>query len=151
MQIVEAVALISINETLIFQIISFLAFLWIFNRVMIRPLRSVSKDRSQYIQGIQTDVADSREQVEGLFNKIKIQEREARQAAQILRRELEEAANSEAAEALSATREKVARIRQQAQQSLLQRILDERQNVEAEAETLSIALMEKILSRRLTT
>jgi len=151
MQIVEAVALISINETLIFQIISFLAFLWIFNRVMIRPLRSVSKDRSHYILGIQTDVADSREQVEGLFNKIKIQEREARQAAQILRRELEEAANSEAAEALSATREKVARIRQQAQQSLLQRILDERQNVEAEAETLSIALMEKILSRRLTT
>ncbi|MGB5984556.1 MAG: hypothetical protein WBG37_04560 [Desulfobacterales bacterium] len=150
MQIVEAVALISINETLIFQMISFLIFLWIFNRVMIQPLRSVVKDRGQYIQGIQTGVADSQEQVEGLFYKITAQEQETRQAAQAIRGELEDAGNREASEVLHATREKVARIRQQAQQSLLQCIVDERQSVEAESESLCNSILEKILSRRVT-
>lgn len=150
MQIVEAVALISINETLIFQMISFLIFLWLFNRLMIRPLRSTAKDRRQYITGIQADVEDSREQVEGLSFKIKAQERDARQAANTMRMELEDAGNREAAETLSATRQKVAKIRQKAQQSLLQRLVDERQSVETEAETLCNTLIEKILSRRLT-
>ena len=151
MQIVEAVALISINETMVFQLISFLIFLWIFNRIMIQPLRSVTKDRQSYIQGIEADVTDAQEQVEGLALKIKEQERDARKAAQAIRIELEEAGSREAADALSQARQEVARIRRQAQESLLQRMLDERKNIDTEAETLCLALMEKILNRRLTT
>ena len=114
MQIVEAVALISINETLIFQMISFLVFLWIFNRMVIRPLRSANKDRSQYMQGIEADLADSHEQVEGLFAKINAQEQDARETAQAIRMELEEAGSREAAKALKATRLEAARIRHNA-------------------------------------
>ena len=45
MQIITNIALISINETLIVQLLSFLIFLFIINRVMIRPLRGVMSDR----------------------------------------------------------------------------------------------------------
>ena len=39
MQIISNIALISINETLIVQLISFLIFLFVINRIMFRPLR----------------------------------------------------------------------------------------------------------------
>ena len=40
MQIISNIALISINETLVVQLISFLIFLFIINRIMFRPLRT---------------------------------------------------------------------------------------------------------------
>ena len=50
MQIVSNVALISINETFLVQLISFLIFLFIINRVMIRPLRGVMREREEYVE-----------------------------------------------------------------------------------------------------
>ena len=41
MQIVSVEALLSINETLIFQLLSFLIFLFIIKRMMFRPLRGI--------------------------------------------------------------------------------------------------------------
>jgi len=45
MQIVSNVALISINETMVVQLISFLIFLFVINRVMFRPLRESMHER----------------------------------------------------------------------------------------------------------
>ena len=49
MQIVTTISLISINETTIVQIVSFLILVFILNRVMIRPLWKTIAERNQYI------------------------------------------------------------------------------------------------------
>ena len=59
MQIISNIALISINETLIVQLLSFLIFLFIINRVMIRPLRGVMSDREQHIVAIKSATVDA--------------------------------------------------------------------------------------------
>ena len=56
MQIISNIALISINETVIIQVISFLIFLYIINRIMFRPLRNVMADRENHIKMLQQDI-----------------------------------------------------------------------------------------------
>ena len=81
MQIISNVALISINETLIFQIISFLIFLFIINRIMFRPLRKVMTERETYIENIQKDIVDAEKRFENLKSQIQAQEKAVRNAA----------------------------------------------------------------------
>jgi len=50
MEIISNIALISINETVVVQMLSFLVFMFILNRIMIRPLRSSANDREIYIE-----------------------------------------------------------------------------------------------------
>ena len=74
MQIISNIALISINETLIVQVISFLIFLFIINRVMFRPLRSVVAERQSHIEHIRQDIVAAGEKFESLTNQIEEQE-----------------------------------------------------------------------------
>ena len=81
MQIISNVALISINETLIFQIISFLIFLFIINRIMFRPLRKVKNERENYVETIQKDIVDAEKKFENLTVQIQVQEKAVRNEA----------------------------------------------------------------------
>ena len=74
MQIISNVALISINETLIIQVISFLIFLFIINRIMFRPLRNVMNDRKSHISKIQQDIVNAQSEYETLTDQIAAQE-----------------------------------------------------------------------------
>ena len=49
MHIVSNIALISINETLIIQLVSFLIFLFLINRIMFRPLSHVMVERENHL------------------------------------------------------------------------------------------------------
>ena len=56
MEIVSNIALISINETLIVQMVSFLIFMFVMNMVMFRPLNRVMKKRSEYMESLKQDM-----------------------------------------------------------------------------------------------
>ena len=81
MQIISNVALISINETLIIQVISFLIFLFIINRIMFRPLRKVMNERETYVENVQKDIVEAENQFEDLTHQIKAQENAVRHEA----------------------------------------------------------------------
>ena len=67
MQIISNIALISINETFIVQIISFLIFLYIINRIMFKPLRSIMADRQNHIKSIQQDIVTADNKLDDLY------------------------------------------------------------------------------------
>ena len=71
MQIISNIALISINETLFFQLISFLIFLFIINRLMFRPLQSVMVERDNHIGQIQRDILDKENEFRNLTIQLK--------------------------------------------------------------------------------
>jgi F-type H+-transporting ATPase subunit b len=149
MQIISNIALISINETLIVQVLSFLLFLFIINRLMFRPLRSVMSERQKHIQKIQEDIAAAEKKVTSLFDQVKKKELKVKQEAFSQTKSLEESATRQVAEILSATSEKIAAQRQKAQKEVDAQIQEARDSLGKEAEILALNIMEKLLGRRL--
>jgi F-type H+-transporting ATPase subunit b len=147
MQIISNVALISINETLILQIISFLIFLFIINRVMFRPLRKVMNERESYIENIQKDIVAAENQFEDLTNQIQAQEKAVRNEAFEQKEQLEASGSQQAAEILASTREEINTLRAEAQKEVDAQISAARKYVQKESEDLAKNIIETVLYR----
>ena len=63
MEIISNIALISINETMVVQLFSFIVFIFILNRIMIRPLRSSAHDREIYIENLSVDISNAQKEM----------------------------------------------------------------------------------------
>ncbi len=147
MQIISNVALISINETLILQIISFLIFLFIINRIMFRPLRKVMNERESYIENIQKDIIAAENQFEDLTNQIQAQEKAVRNEAFAQKEQLEASGGQQAAEILASTREEINTLRAEAQKEVDARISAARKYVQKESQDLAKNIIETVLYR----
>ena len=149
MQIVENVELISINATLFFQLISFLIFLFLINRIMLRPLRQQAGDRKIHLDEISQDITTAQTTCDDLNRQMKIQENEVRQTASAVRDEME-ASGKKTAEALIAkTREEINGLRSQANRENETRIAAVRKELNVEAEAIAHQMMYSLLGRRI--
>lgn len=150
MQIISNIALISINETLIIQLISFLIFLFILNRVMIQPLRGVAQERERHIQNIQEDAQDAEQEIERLMKRLKKQEADVIREAHDIREHIEGSGKQEADGIVETTQREVEKLLKENQQQVAQRVAEAKKSIEKEAEALAVGMMEKLLERRLT-
>ena len=148
MEIISSIALISINETLIVQVISFLIFLFIINRIMFRPLRNVMADRDIYIERVTLDIDQAQKKIETMSSQIQEQEAEVRKEAFELKKQREEIGNQQAKEIFAAVRQEIADTSAKVQKDIDIKISEARQSLEKESEALAISIIEKILDRR---
>jgi len=148
MQIISNVALISINETLIFQVISFLIFLFIINRIMFRPLRKVMNERETYIEDVQKDIVVAENQFEDLNHQIQAQENTVRDEAFKQKEQLEASGSQQASEIMTSTREEINALRAEAQKEVNAQISAARKHVQKESEDLAKDIIETVLYRR---
>ena len=142
-------ALITINETLIIQIISFLIFLFIINRVMFRPLRNVMAERNEHIRKVKADTLEAQNRFDSINSQIVDQEAEARQAAFQLKADLENQGSLEANGILSAAREEIADANETARKEVAAMVVAARADVQKESEVLAKNIIETLLERRL--
>ncbi len=149
MQIVSNIALISINETLIVQLISFLIFLYIMNRIMFRPLRSIRSERDTYMEKIKLEIADAQMELQNLNSQIKEQESAVKDSAFMLKKELEESGSLEANEIFASTRKEIEAIKESTQKQVDTQVANARKYIQEEAEALAANIMERVLDRRL--
>ena len=147
MQIISNVALISINETLIFQVISFLIFLFIINRIMFRPLRKVMNERETYIESVQKDIVAAENQFESLTHQIQAQENAVRDEAFKQKEQLEATGSQQAAEIMASTRQEINALRAEAQKEVDAQISAARKHVQKESEGLAKHIIETVLYR----
>jgi len=150
MQIISTIAMISINETLIIQLISFLIFLFIINRIMIQPLRSVAQEREAHIQKIELDTVAAEKKVEQVVKQIKKQETKALDTAHEIREKIEESGKLEADDIIHATLREVENLSKENHRQVSAMVEEVRKSVRKEAETLAFGMMEKLLDRRLS-
>lgn len=150
MEIISNTALISINETLVAQVVSFLIFLFIINRLMFRPLRKTMGDRDQYLETIMKDIDNAKKDVERYTEEIENRKSAIRSEAYEITKELEHAAGLEAEDIVAAAIEEVATIRDDTKKDIEAQIATARQRVQRESEALAIQLAEKILERGLS-
>ena len=149
MHIISNIALITINETLFVQLLSFLIFLFIINRIMFRPLQNVMNERANYMAKVKTDTVDAIQELENLTKKLKKQESEVRAQALELKRELEESGSAKSAEIFASIREEINTIKEKAEMEVNVQIAEARKHVQEESEALAVNIMEKLLDRRL--
>ncbi len=150
MEIISNVALISINETLVVQLVSFLIFLFIMNRVMFRPLRNVADQRREYIDQLQSDIQNAEKGYDDVSDRIKRRESAARSEALDVNREQEDAATGEAASIVGAMREEILALRKKTESEVNAQLAEARKTIEKESSALAMSIMEKVLERRLS-
>lgn len=148
MEIISSIALISINETLIVQVISFLIFLFLINRLMFRPLRNVMTDREIYIDRVKLDIDQARKEIETLSAQIREQEAEVRKEAFDLKKQREEMGNQQAKEIFAGVRREIADTSTRVQADIDAKISEARQSLQQESEILAVRIIDKILDRR---
>lgn len=149
MQIVSNVALISINETMLVQLVSFLIFLFILNRVLIRPLRNVMQQRQDLVADTQQEMMEAQTELEESIRQIRQNEAAVLRAANDLRAKLEEDGSQEAQAIVAAARSEVEALRRKAEAEVSALITEARMSLQVESETVATRIMEKILDRRL--
>ncbi|MCP4692375.1 MAG: ATP synthase F0 subunit B [Desulfobacterales bacterium] len=148
--IITNVALISINETMVVQLVSFLIFLFIMNRIMFRPLRNAMDDRRDYIARIQSDIKKADKGYDDVSDQIRKQESAARAEALAINAEHESAGTVEAVNITGSMREEIAVLRKKTEAEVNAQLVEARKTIQKESEILAATIMEKVLERRLS-
>jgi F-type H+-transporting ATPase subunit b len=147
MEIVENVALISINATLVLQLVSFLLFMMLLNRIMIRPLRKVMTDRALYLENIQQEIHAANEGYAQIERQIMDQESETRKAAFKIREEMEDEALRSASDTVAQTKSEIETLREENQRQADEKIAAVRQQIDSEADMLADRMIAALLNR----
>ncbi|MBL0700887.1 MAG: ATP synthase F0 subunit B [Desulfosarcina sp.] len=149
MQIISNIALISINETLFIQLISFLIFVFLINRIMFRPLVGEMSKRGSYFENLRQEIIAAGHSLEDLNAQLQERESEARIEAMGLKEELEEEGAYDASGIIEAARNDVMAIKTKAESEVDKEIVEARKFLKKESEALALGIMEKVLDRRL--
>ncbi len=149
MEIVTTVAMVSINETLIIELISFLIFLFLINRIMFKPLQGVMRQRDEKIDNLGQDIESSKTRLADLHQQLKEQEKAAVEEANQHKESLENEGANQAREILAQSQKEIESIREQNERFINDQIAEARQTLHDEAKQLAVNMMEKILDRRL--
>lgn len=149
MQIVSVEALLSINETIIVQLLSFLIFLFIIDRVMFRPMRSLMKERDAHVSQIEKDIFEAAEEYEQLSDQIKKQESAVKSEAFAIREKIEASGDEEAAVIIESARKEISDIKERVGRELKGQMSQAKTQIKRESESLAVTIMEKVLDRRL--
>ncbi|MEZ4525499.1 MAG: ATP synthase F0 subunit B [Desulfobacterales bacterium] len=149
MQIISNTALITINETLFVQLVSFLIFVFVINRVMFRPLKSSMDEREAYISGLDQDIEDTQKNMETMLKELKKKEKTARFDAHEIRMSLEDEGNRKAVELHDELMKNISDLRQKTEAEVERQIAEARKHLQRESEVLAVTVMEKVLNRRL--
>ncbi len=149
MDIVTNIALITINETLLVQLISFLIFLFIINRVMFRPINATIQERYDYIDKKQAALVDAEKSLEDLQKRIREGEQAVKKESFEASRSMEESGMQEAGSILADARSEIAVMKKENEQKI-KKLLDEaREHLDKESRLLAQSIMGKVLNREL--
>lgn len=141
--------LITVNETLIFQLISFLIFLFIINRIMFRPLRDTMEKRESHIESIKFDIQNAENELKNVTSLIEKSEIAVKEEAIAMRVKIEEAGKAEASNSLETTRNDISEMKEKAEKEINSQIESARKQIKDEFQILGNHIIEKILERRM--
>ena len=149
MEIIATNALISINETFIIQLISFLIFLFVMDRIMFRPLRSTMAQRDEYIDTVKDDIVAGKDSLDQLMRELDQQRAQVIKDADEMVHSLEAEGDDRASELIEEAREKIAALRQETEIQVKDQVQQARRAIAGEVDTITLTVMEKVLQRRL--
>jgi F-type H+-transporting ATPase subunit b len=148
MEIVSQTELVSINATMIVQVLSFLIFLFVIQRIMFRPLLNTMDGRSSLVKKLQKEIKTSETQLADLSSKMEKEAATIKAEAFQESEKLYEAGMLEAQAILNQTREEIEAQQRKANEDIRQRFAAVQQELKKETETLAAVIIAKVLERR---
>jgi F-type H+-transporting ATPase subunit b len=148
MEIIKTNALITINETLWVQMIIFLVFLFLINRIMFRPVRRNLAEREDHFAALRQAILRLKEEMGTLLRETRAEERRLQTTARRTVEELRQAGRQEADRLVD---QALSDIKQQylaAEKQLKTSLMVARRQTEAEAAQLTTAIIQHLLDRR---
>ena len=147
MEIVSKIALITINETLVVQLISFLVFLFFINRIMFRPVSRIMDERERYVRDLEAGIEKSGSELKEIAGQIEAQESATRSEALDASLGVEATGTQEADEIYGLAREKVVSQVDAAKMAIDGQIANAVKDIRAESVSLADRIIEKLLDR----
>ena len=141
--------MISINATLLIQLIHFLLLLFIMNRLMLQPLLKVIQEREAYTDNTKSEIKDIEVKIGQLKEQFIAKENDARKDAARERTDITNVGLNEADGFLNKSREEVSVIRQQAEKEVEAEVSKTQPLLADQASSLVSGIMEKIIGRRI--
>jgi F-type H+-transporting ATPase subunit b len=148
MEVVETIALITINATVVFQLLSFLIFLFIIHRIMIRPLDRVMQERQFFLLRLNEEIAEAGEEYDQIREEIRSREQEARDTAQKIRNDIEAAGQQTATEMIARTREEIKAMKSAVQAETAAKLETARVEAKNEAVVVAERMIALLLDRK---
>lgn len=149
MEIISNIALISINETLIAQLVSFLIFLYIINRVMFKPLLSVVNERNDHIDKMYREITEAEQELDNVKRMLSENEAAVKKEAFSIKTKLESDGDMKATEIYREARNQIEAMRESAKVDVKAQLDEAKKSIQKESEILVYQIMEKVLERRL--
>lgn len=149
MEIISNIALISINETLIAQLVSFLIFLYIINRVMFKPLLSVVNERNDYIDKMYREITEAEQELDNVKRMLSENEAAVKEEAFSIKTKLESDGDMKATEIYREAKNQIEAMRESAKAEVKSQLDEAKKSIQKESEILVHQIMEKVLERRL--
>jgi F-type H+-transporting ATPase subunit b len=140
--------MISINATLVVQLIHFLILLFIMNRLMLQPLLKLIREREEFTQKTKSEIKDIEVKIVQLKEQFVSKENDARRDAAKERSDITNDGIAEADGFLDASRKEVAQIREKSDKEVEVEINKTQPLLEGEAASLVKGIMEKVIGRR---
>jgi F-type H+-transporting ATPase subunit b len=141
--------MISINATLLAQIILFLITLFFLNRLLIRPIRKIVQNRSQFFQETGEKILSLEKETEELKRRFSQLQIDARKEAFSESGRLKKAGNTQTAEYLDQSKNRAVSIRAEGEAKAEAEKEKERTLLKDKATLLSNDIVEKLIERRI--
>lgn len=149
MEIISTTALISINATFIAQMLSFLIFVFILNRIMLRPLYGVIEQRKEYTAGIKEDITVAEQKLNDLIANLEKQKKAVKDEAFRINDELEKIASDEASQLFLGARKQIVELGKAAEKDVARQLKEAQKYFKEETQAISVAMMEQVLGRKI--
>lgn len=148
MEIIKTTALITINETLWVQMIGFLIFLFLINRVMFRRVRRNIADRETHFDTLRQDILDLKEEMGALLRQTEAEEQQLKATARQIDEDLRQEGRREARDLINTALEEISVLQQDAEQRLKASVATARLQIESSAQALIAPIIQHLMNRR---
>jgi F-type H+-transporting ATPase subunit b len=149
-EIVYINGMITINETIIVILGSFLILVLILNRLMFHPLLDTIGKRKDHLATLDRDIRTAQDKATDLTARLREKEESARQEGLALKSESEAAANEQAKEIVNTARGTISSLKEETQKKVSAQVAEAKETIRQDAERLSLEIAAKILGRKLS-
>lgn len=147
MEIIKTTALITINDTLWVQMVFFLVFLFVINRILFRPVRRGMADRQAHFSALRQEITAMKAEMDALLKASTDATEAMKASARNLRDELRLAGKQEREAVLTEVRNEIAALQKTAEQELAVAVAQARERAGEEARVLAASIIAHILER----
>lgn len=145
MEIIKTTALITINETLWVQLIGFLIFLFIINRVMFRPVKRNLAAREAHLSDLADDIVALQAELATVITKTETEERQYIQEGYLESESRRQAGKQTAETVINRTRKEVEARKTASREQLAAILATARQEITAESQKIARAVIQQLL------